>query len=71
MESLSIFLIILVLTFGFMTVIWTTRGLDNTLIKVLFFVLTIWAIFLLAVNNGYMVKEQPKQPATQAPTKTK
>lgn len=62
MESLNAFLIIAMLTFGFLFVIWERTNWFNLFLKLLFLSVFAWSVFLLLTYNGYLVKRN--QPAT-------
>lgn len=70
MESHNIFLIIVAFGAGFLATIWTTNTFYNTFLKFVFFVISIWAIFLFLGFNGYVIKTASPvltQPKVTAP----
>jgi hypothetical protein len=42
--------------FTFVSVMWSTDGITNVLVKMSFIGLTVWSLFLLAQSLGYVVK---------------
>lgn len=67
MQTLNSFLIVTTLAFAFLAIIWNRKDWFNFSLKFLFIVLLGWSLFLLLVNNGYLVKQTAPTVTKEAP----
>jgi hypothetical protein len=65
METLNIFLCLAVVALAMISVSWSSSDFLNKLIKLFLSGLTLWALFLLLANNGYIMKRQTAPNVTK------
>lgn len=64
---MNIFLTVVIIALAMISVSWSSSDFLNKLIKLFLSGLTLWALFLLLANNGYILKRQPPTTAKETP----